>query len=320
MTASDQGPLAEVVVSPGTAAETVVAVHDRLWVGRQCAGVDDGHRLLLDDSSISRRHLEISLEPEDDRACVTDVSTNGTLLNGGRIERAVPMSINHGDRLRVGPFDLEFRSSRFRPRRRDTPASVAPTTVGDAVLVVGDIADYAAITASSTTRDVLATLQELFGRLRRLLADHGGLVSNYVGDAFFAVWDHADTDALHDALEFVLAASSPVGPAAAARLPGGEPIRMGWAVVAGPAAVTALSGGVVTAVGEATNRAFRIAGLAGRGGRAPVLATANIAERLGERLDAGPVESLSLSGRSTPEPVQAVRAVHGRAAIARGGG
>ena len=38
---------------------------DRLFVGRECAGVDDAHRILLaDDLAVSRNHLEIRVDPE----------------------------------------------------------------------------------------------------------------------------------------------------------------------------------------------------------------------------------------------------------------
>lgn len=307
-------------MAPGTSSEYGVAVHDRLWVGRECAGVDDAHRLLLDDGSISRRHLEISLEPEGDRALVTDFSTNGTLLNGGRIERAAPVPIAHGDRLRVGPVDLEFRSNRFlHGRPHGDAASVAPTTEGEAVLVVGDVVGYAAISERPGSAGAVAAIQTHFGEIRELVPAHRGLVSNYVGGAFLAVWDHADNQALRDAVTFALAASRfSRGPSA--RYPDGSPIEMGWAVVKGEAAITVLSGGVVTAMGEPTNRAFCIAGLAGRDDRATVLATVNISDALGERLVAGAPEDVPLRGRSAPEPVQALYAVRPDPAVARSGG
>lgn len=316
--------VAEVVVAPGTAVERVVTVRDRLWVGRQCAGVDETHRLLLDHESISRRHLEISLEPDDDGASVTDLSTNGTLLNGGRVQRAVPVPIRHGDRLRVGPFDLEFRSTRLSPRRpSEAFGGTARTTMGQAILVVGNIVDYGAVTERSTSAAVLGALRELFGGLRNLLAEHRGSVSNYVGDAFFAVWERVDSDDGDEAVTFALAASA-FAERCAGSLPirqgDGSPIRMGWAVVVGEAAVTSLSGGVVTAVGDATNRAFRIAGIAGRDGRAAVLVSAAITELLGDRVDAGPAETVALKGRPAPEsvrPLRGLRGVRADPAIAR---
>ena len=88
-------------------------VYDWLVVGRECAGVDEQHRLLIDDPAISRTHLELRLDFERDQAWLTDCSTNGTRLNGQRIERSVPVRIMPGDRVRLGGAELQFRSRRF---------------------------------------------------------------------------------------------------------------------------------------------------------------------------------------------------------------
>jgi hypothetical protein len=66
--ASGAGPVipALLVPAPDQPADRSAPVCDWLAVGRECAGVEDRHRLL------------------------TDRSTNGTRLNGQRIERSVP--------------------------------------------------------------------------------------------------------------------------------------------------------------------------------------------------------------------------------------
>jgi class 3 adenylate cyclase len=60
------------------------------------------------------------------------------------------------------------------------------------------------------------------------------------------------------------------------RDPDGLPIRMGWAVVEGPVGVSTLTGRLVTVLGDATNLAFRISGLAARQGRSDVLVTGSV--------------------------------------------
>ena len=56
---------AHVLLYPGTAEERKVEVKDRLYVGRECAGIDDDHRLLIDGPDVSRNHFEIRLDAED---------------------------------------------------------------------------------------------------------------------------------------------------------------------------------------------------------------------------------------------------------------
>jgi hypothetical protein len=61
----------------------------------------------VDDASVSRRHAEIRLE--DGAAWVVDLgSTNGTEVNGSRVERAL---LADGDRIVLGQTELRFRLS-----------------------------------------------------------------------------------------------------------------------------------------------------------------------------------------------------------------
>ena len=92
-------PLAFLAVNPGSGLEKIVPIFDSLFVGRECIGIDDDHRLLIDDPEISRSHLEIRLDADREGATAVDLSTNGTRLNGTRIEKAQPVAIRGGDHL-----------------------------------------------------------------------------------------------------------------------------------------------------------------------------------------------------------------------------
>ena len=48
-----------------------------------------------------------------DQAWLVDRSTNGTWLNGARMERSVPVQIMPGDRVQVGPIEFQFLSRHF---------------------------------------------------------------------------------------------------------------------------------------------------------------------------------------------------------------
>ena len=94
----DGRPFGHIVVDPGSPGEASRPLVDRLFVGRECAGVDDAHRILLgDDMAVSRNHLEIRVDPEQSRAVVVDTSSNGVRVNGIRIERAVGVPLHGGD-------------------------------------------------------------------------------------------------------------------------------------------------------------------------------------------------------------------------------
>ena len=319
---------ATLVLAPDRAGERSMPVYDWLVVGRECGGVDERHRLLIDDQAVSRTHLELRLDLELDQAWLTDHSTNGTRLNGHRIERSVPVRIKPGDRLRVGGAELQFRSRRFAA----APGSGAPGQVRDLktireisvtemVMVVGDIIGFSTIAETTGDRVLLENIDRLYAGLRQILARHHGTLSNYVGDAFFATWEAAAFDSAapvgaaaggealnpaRSAVAFTVEAAETVPLIAAGldlRDPGGGPLRMGWGVALGPAAVSQLTGMLVTVLGDATNVAFRLSGLAGRDGRPGVLVTDAVHRATSAAFAFTPMSAIQVKGRSQPVQV-----------------
>ncbi|MFZ3294884.1 FHA domain-containing protein, partial [Mycobacterium sp.] len=74
-------PLGYLVVVGDGGSERSMPIFDQLFVGRECAGINEARRLVLNDPEVSRTHLEIRLDPATDQAFVIDTSSNGTLLN-----------------------------------------------------------------------------------------------------------------------------------------------------------------------------------------------------------------------------------------------
>ena len=305
-------PQGFVVVAPRTPDEYVVPIHDVLVIGRECGGVDPSHRLLIDDQTVSRRHVEIRLDVERDRATLFDVSTNGTRLNGERVERATDVRILPGDILTIGTIILEFRADRFfdASLRPGVGSTLIGLTLAEMAMVAGDLISFSTI-AQYTDQDVLLReVDRIYRSLRALIIDHRGVVNHYAGDAFFGVWE-ADNDpaAYGHAAEFVIAADECVtelAPSLQLRTPDGEPVRMGFGIEFGQAAVSVLPGRHLSYLGDAVNLTFRLSTIAGRDGRANVLATARVEERLRDRFaltDPGDVE---VKGRTGTERVYAL--------------
>jgi adenylate cyclase len=329
---------ATLVLAPDRAGERSMPVYDWLVVGRECGGVDERHRLLIDDQAVSRTHLELRLDLELDQAWLTDHSTNGTRLNGHRIERSVPVRIKPGDRLRVGGAELQFRSRRFAaapgsgvPGQVRDLKTIREISVTEMVMVVGDIIGFSTIAETTGDRVLLENIDRLYAGLRQILARHHGTLSNYVGDAFFATWEAAAPDSIvpdstvpggtvpggagaggdavdpaRSAVAFTVEAAETVPRIAAGldlRDPGGGPLRMGWGVALGPAAVSQLTGMLVTVLGDATNVAFRLSGLAGRDGRPGVLVTDAVYRATSPAFAFTPPSAIQVKGRSQPVEV-----------------
>jgi class 3 adenylate cyclase len=299
------------VVSPGTAAERAVPIPDRIFVGRQCAGIEPERRVLIEDYAVSRTHLEVRLDLERNQAYIIDTSTNGTYLNGSRLGRALAEILRPGDRITLGDAVLEFRSDRFAGDGADDAGSTrSAITSSVMMMVVGDVTNYSTI-SQATDSDVVATsMQALFGELISVLTPRRGTLSSYAGDALYAVWELKHIPAANElAVDFALAAHERLGEVAhqlPLRGPDGGPVRMGWGVVRGPGTLIGLPHSAVSVLGDATNLAFRLSGLAGREGRAPVLVTESARADVVDRFVWGEPERVPTKGRIGEETVYPV--------------
>jgi class 3 adenylate cyclase len=300
-------PLAYLIVNDG-GPERRVPIFDQLYVGRECAGISEARRLVLPDDEVSRTHLEIRLDIAADQAFVIDTSSNGTELNGVRLERAVSVLIKPGDVIQIGAVAMIFRSQWFSsvqgsvPRR--TRARIGRSAM---VMVVGDIVNYSTISQVTDEQVMAESLHTLWNHIGVVLQAHHGTLNHYAGDAIFAVWEIARfPDAASRAVDFALSANQVVdrlGPELSLRGPDGLPIQMGWGVVQGVAALAAMTRSVDAVIGDATNVAFRLSGLAGRQGRAAVLATSEVRSGVVTQFTWGPCEAVTIKGRSGTETV-----------------
>ncbi len=89
------------VVSPATAATRVALSDSPLVIGRARPA-----QVLLPDGAVSRAHCQVAVVGDD--VVVTDLgSTNGTFIDGQRIDGTVPLT--EGGSLRVGPYGLAYK-------------------------------------------------------------------------------------------------------------------------------------------------------------------------------------------------------------------
>lgn len=305
-----QGNALGYLVMDDGGSERQVPIVDQLFVGRECAGISESRRLVIRDPEISRTHLEIRLDPASDQAFVIDTSTNGTLLNGLRLERAVPRPIRPGDEIRIGDMALKFRSQQFATDKKSAaPPGLTRTRISQAamVMVVGDIINYSTMSQVTDEKVIAQGLHTLWHEVGGILQAHGGTLNHYAGDAIFAIWEASRfKDAAQRAIDFSLAANQHVdelAPKLPLRNPDGSPIRMGWGVVQGMVALAAMTRSVEAVIGDSTNVAFRLAGVSGRQGRASVMVTSGVRRLVESHFQWGAGEEVELKGRSGTEMV-----------------
>jgi adenylate cyclase len=309
-------PLGFIVVDDHGAKRNV-PIYDQMFVGRECAGIHESRRLVIPDPEISRNHLEIRLDAVADQAFVIDTSTNGTLLNGMRLERAVPRPIRPGDEIRIADVAMTFNSQRFTAVDQAALPGVTRTRISQSamVLVVGDIINYSTISEVTDEQVIAQSLHTLWHEVGGVLQAHKGTLNHYAGDAIFAIWEASRfADAGERAIDFALAANGLVdrelGPRLPLRGPDGLPIQMGWGVVVGTVALAAMTRSVEAVIGDSTNVAFRLAGLAGRQGRASVMVTTGVRRTVEAHFRWGEGEQVELKGRRGKETVFPVLGRH----------
>jgi adenylate cyclase len=307
-------PFAHVVLDPGAPNETTLPLHDRLFVGRECAGVDDAHRFLLpDDLAVSRNHLELRVDPDRSIAVVVDISSNGSRVNGIRIERSVAVPLQHGDVIQLGDHSLELRviPKTVRPAQgaqpRETVSIAKPMTMA---LVVGDLINFSTVSEHADPQVLGRDIDHLYTELRLVLNGHRGTLVDYVGDAFFASWElDVDADGATHALNFALAAAERVAALTAdfeLRNTDGSQLRMGWGATMGPVVMQLMPGAVVMVLGDATNLAFRISSIAGRETRPNILATQAVRDAADGPFVFSDPEIVLVKGRETEETIYGV--------------
>jgi DNA-binding CsgD family transcriptional regulator len=93
-----------------------------LAVGTTLIGRSPKAHVSLDDDGVSRRHAKLAIGPEGIVNLIDLDSTNGTFLNGARIDMAV---VRDGDRIQIGP-DVELRYRVRAPVGDNAVASVQP--------------------------------------------------------------------------------------------------------------------------------------------------------------------------------------------------
>jgi len=106
-------------VVDGNAAGTLIEVEDELVIGREA----DGHGALASDVEISRRHARIAGEADGSFVIEDLESTNGTYLNGRRLQGTA--TLQTGDRIEVGASALVVQFSNLQPTPTDS-GTIAP--------------------------------------------------------------------------------------------------------------------------------------------------------------------------------------------------
>lgn len=294
-------------------ATQVLQVQDRVFLGRVCAGAPHDKRIVIDDANVSRDHAVVTLQT--DQLFIRDTSRNGTRVNGVRISPGVEQRLCRGDVIHIGSWQIsvECRDGARAPTPMDNAIDQTQVVAVDAMVthLVADVRGFSTLAQSSEAQVVHAMMTRLYEELSEVIVAHHGTVKDYAGDAIFAFWEHgcaARAELAEHACRAALAQLDAVARVAAElaiQYPALSPVRMGWGISTGRVTVShyGVRADNLALVGDSTNLAFRLAGLAGKTLPSAIIVCACTAELVKSQLSLIPLGEVETKGRSGLERV-----------------
>lgn len=284
-----------------------VAVVDRVFIGRVCSGAPVNKRILIEQASVSRDHAVVTVTGTT--LSIRDTSRNGTRVNGIRITSGSEHALHTGDCINIGTFDIVVNLSSDAQRAQvQTELDVTTTLSVEEVVthLVADVRGYSTLAQQHPSDAVRGLLSQLFERFSEAVNRHHGVVKDFAGDAIFAFWEHgqdAKTEMAVRACRTALMQYDELN-----KLPQiaqmETPLRVGWGIATGR--VTLSHYGVrqdtMAVVGDATNLAFRLAGLANKALDSNIVVcdcTAKLVPAELRLVELGEVETKGRTGRET---------------------
>jgi pSer/pThr/pTyr-binding forkhead associated (FHA) protein len=159
-----------------------------LWLDKGAAtlGRATGSTHVLDFPGVSRSHAMLQPGPGGGYLLADLRSTNGTYLNGSRLEQVT--ALRDGDRIELGDVALVYRCQQASGAGSDAGATSVLIHSGKVWLLMLDLIGHTAHTqtvgAEAATADFKAWLQ----LVRPVLLRSGATINAYLGDALFAYW------------------------------------------------------------------------------------------------------------------------------------
>ena len=286
---------------------------DKVFIGRSCKGVDPQKRILVQDAQISRDHAVISRRAE--QLQIADRSKNGTWVNGTRLAAGSSSNLEDGDTITLGGFSLRV----FCPENITDVTDAAILTDGTRVTpteimvtnVVADVREFTTFSQEHASSDVYAVMKEIFDTFSAIVYNFKGTIKDYAGDAVYAFWDHA-TEAISQ--QAVLACQAAIQQTQTindirTKLSGkniaSDNLQMGWGITTGKVTMSHYGSRAadLALVGDCTNLAFRLSGLANKELSEKIVICSQTAELIRNDLKIKDLGTVEIKGRTGKEHV-----------------
>ncbi len=247
------------------------------------------NNVVFTSTKVSRRHALVHAQGGAEFSLVDLGSSNGTHLNGRRVIQ--PISLQHGDVIQIGEQSLVFRleipqtleEANYMTQTQRTVREVKEMTCWFLLL---DIQNFVELSSRMTAEELAQMVGAWLAECQRLIENHGGTVSKFLGDGLLVYWNGRFCDCAS-----VAEAVNALRSLQARRQP---PFR--WALHFGTAVFGAAAApGELSALGQDLNFLFRIERLAAANQFGSIISEAAQA-KIGSLLGAQPLGSFPLKG------------------------
>ena len=164
--------------------------------GTSSIGRLSSNHIMLRDERVSRRHALINVQGNHEFWLVDLGSGNGTYLNGRRVVR--PTRLREGDRIEIAEFRLVFHESAPAagpaapggPVTAEQGKTLQQIKSAECWLLVADIEDSTQLMRGNGGSNPPVIPGQWFSDCQRIVEECGGSLNKFLGDGFFAYWEH----------------------------------------------------------------------------------------------------------------------------------
>ena len=158
------------------------------WLDKNTCTIGRGATcsLVLDVPGISRSPAMLPPGPGGGYLLADLRSTNGTYLNGLRLEQVVPL--RDGDKIELGEVALTYRCQQAPGQAADSGATSVQIHSGACWLLLLDLIGHTTHTHNVGAEAATADFKRWLELIRPVLIRSVGTINAYLGDAVFAYW------------------------------------------------------------------------------------------------------------------------------------
>jgi class 3 adenylate cyclase len=249
---------------------------------------------------------------------IKDMSKNGTWVNGIRLAGGASSNLVDGDTISLGGLTLHV----FYPEDVTGVTDAAILTDGTRVTpteimvtnVVADVRKFSTFSQEHASSDVYALMKEIFDTLSAIVYNFKGTIKDYAGDAVYAFWSHAAEPIRKQAVLACQAAIqqtqtiNEIRDKLSGKNLAAENLQMGWGITTGKVTMSHYGSRAadLALVGDCTNLAFRLSGLANKELSEKIVICSQTADLVRGELELKDLGSVPIKGRAGKEHIFAL--------------